>query len=227
MIHTRNLTKIIRSGSIETAILQNVNIDIEDGEFVSILGPSGSGKSSLINLIGLIERPSSGEVFFMGQEISQLKERQRHNLRRGGIGFIFKDFGLIDELNVYENVELPLQYLKYSKKVRSAKVNEVLSRMQVSHLKSYFPKQLPSFQKQLVAIGRAIVINPELILADEPTGSLKSAEGNKILHTLSELNEQGQTIIMATHSAREAEQGQRIIQLFDGHVVTENIKSQL
>lgn len=227
MIHARNLTKVLRNGAIETTILQNVNIDIEQGEFVAILGPSGSGKTSLINTIGLIDKPTSGELFFMGHEVSRLKERQRSNLRRGGIGFIFQNFGLIDELNVYENIELPLQYLKYSKKERQAKVNEILAKFQISHLKQYFPKQLSALQKQLVAIGRVVVTKPDLIIADEPTGNLSSACGNKVMDTLSLLNEEGYTIVMATHSATEAERGQRVVQLFDGHVVTENIKSRL
>jgi putative ABC transport system ATP-binding protein len=227
MIHARNLTKILRNGAIETTILKNVNIDIEQGEYVAILGPSGSGKTTLINTIGLIEQPTSGELFFMGHEVSRLKERQRSNLRRGGIGFIFQNFGLIDELNVYENIDLPLQYLKYAKKSRQIKVNEVISKLQLSHLRQYFPKQLSALQKQLVAIARAIVINPDLIVADEPTGNLSSSCGSKVMEVLSGLNEEGHTIVMATHSAMEADRGQRVIQLFDGHVITEKITNKL
>lgn len=227
MIHARNLTKVVRDGSIEITVLQNVNIDIEQGEYVVILGPSGSGKSTLINMIGLIETPSSGELFFMGHEISRLKGRQLSNLRRGGIGFVFQNFGLIDELSVYENIELPLKYLKYNKKERQVKVNEVLSKLQISHLRQYFPKQLSALQKQLVGIGRAVIIKPDLIIADEPTGNLTSASGNKIMEVLSSLNEEGYTVVMATHSAVEADRGQRVIQLFDGHVITENIKNRL
>ncbi|MBK3518404.1 ABC transporter ATP-binding protein [Carboxylicivirga marina] len=227
MIHARNLTKVIRNGAIETTVLQNVNIDIEQGEYVVVLGPSGSGKTSLINTIGLIDKPTSGELFFVGHEVSRLKERQRSNLRRGGIGFIFQNFGLVDELNVYENIELPLQYLKYSKKARQVKVNEVLSKFQLSHLRQYFPKQLSSLQKQLVGIGRAIITSPDILIADEPTGNLSSACGNKVMEVLSSLNEDGYTIVMATHSALEADRGQRVVQLFDGHVITENIKNRL
>ncbi len=227
MIHTRNLTKIIRNGGVETTILQNVNIDIEVGDFVAILGPSGSGKSTLINMIGLLDKPTSGEVFFMGHEISRLKERQRNNLRRGGIGFIFQNFGLIDELNVYENIELPLQYLKYTKKSRQQKVTEILSRFKISHLRNYYPAQLSSLQKQLVAIGRAVITKPEMLVADEPTGNLTSAYGNKVMEVLSSLNEDGMTIVMATHSVSDANRGQRVIQMFDGHVVSENIKTRL
>lgn len=227
MIHARNLTKVVRDGSIEVTVLQNVNIDIEQGEYVVILGPSGSGKSTLINTIGLIEKPTSGELFFMGHEISRLKDRQLSNLRRGGIGFVFQNFGLIDELNVYENIELPLKYLKYGSKERQVKVNEVLSKLQISHLRKYFPKQLSALQKQLVDIGRAIIVKPDLIVADEPTGNLTSACGNKVMEVLSSLNEEGYTIVMATHSALEADRGQRVIQLFDGHIITENIKNRL
>ncbi|WP_430812122.1 MULTISPECIES: ABC transporter ATP-binding protein [unclassified Carboxylicivirga] len=227
MIHTRNLTKLIRNGAIETKVLQNVNIDIEQGEYVAILGPSGSGKSSLINTIGLIEKPSAGELFFMDHEVSRLSERQRSNLRRGGIGFIFQNFGLIKELKVYENIELPLQYLRYNKKERQQKVEAVLAGLQISHLRQYFPDQLPALQKQLVAIARAVVSKPDLIVADEPTGSLSSSDGNRVMEVLSSLNEEGYTLVVATHSALEAERAQRIIQLFDGHVVTENIKNRL
>ncbi len=227
MIHARNLSKVVRDGSIETTVLQNVNLDIEQGEYVVILGPSGSGKSTLINIIGLIEKPTSGELFFMGHEVSRLKNRQRSNLRRGGIGFVFQNFGLIDELTVYENIELPLKYLKFSKKERQVKVSAVLSKLQISHLRQYFPKQLSALQKQLVGIGRAIITNPDLIVADEPTGNLTSASGNKVMEVLSLINEEGFTVVMATHSAVEADRGQRVIQLFDGHVVTENIKNRL
>jgi len=227
MIHTRNLTKNLRTGGVETPILQNVNIDIKEGDFVAILGPSGSGKSTLINMIGLLEVPTSGELFFMGHEISRLKERQRNNLRRGGIGFIFQNFGLIDELNVYENIDLPLQYLKYSKKDRQKKVEAILSKYQISHLRAYYPSQLSALQKQIVAIGRAVIIKPDILVADEPTGNLTSTSSNKVMEILSDLNEEGLTIVMATHSVSEADKGQRVIQLFDGHVVSENIKTSL
>ncbi|WP_439181517.1 ABC transporter ATP-binding protein [Carboxylicivirga taeanensis] len=227
MIHARNLTKVVWDGSIETTVLQNVNIDIEQGEYVAILGPSGSGKSTLVNTIGLIEKPTSGELFLMGHEVSRLNERQRSNLRRGGIGFVFQNFGLIDELNVYENIELPLRYLQYGKKERQSKVNAVLSKLQITHLRHFFPNQLAALQKQLVGIGRAVITQPDLIIADEPTGNLTSACGNKVMEVLSSLNEEGFTIVMSTHSAMEADRGQRVIQLFDGHIITENIKNHL
>jgi len=227
MIHTRNLSKIQRNGGIEQSILQNVNIDIEAGEFDCLLGPSGSGKSSLMNIFGLIDIPSSGNLIMMGHDVTHLKERQRINLRRGSIGNIFQNFGLIEELNAFENVELPLQYLKYNKKNRYNKVNAIFERLNMAHLKSFYPKQLNNMQQQLIGIGRAMVIEPDFILADEPTGCLNSNAGSHIMDVLNTLNETGTTIIMASHSANEAEKAQRIIQLFDGHVITENIKNRL
>lgn len=227
MIHTRNLTKVHRNGGVERKILQNVNVDIEAGDFVGLLGPSGSGKSSLVNMFGLIDLPTSGELLFMGHDITNLKERQRVNLRRGSIGFVFQDFGLIEELSVFENIELPLQYLGYKRKDRGLKVNSILEQMSISHLKGFFPKHLTGLQKQLVALARAVVIDPSVILADEPTGCLNSNEGSSFMEVLYSLHENGTTIVMATHSAYEAEKTQRIIQLFDGHVITDSIKGNL
>jgi len=227
MIHTRNLTKIQRYSGIEQNILQNVNIDIEAGEFVCLLGPSGSGKSSLMNMFGLIDTPTSGNLLMMGHDVTNLKERQRINLRRGSIGNIFQSFGLIEELNVFENIELPLQYLKYNKQSRYSKVMAVLDRLNIMHLKKYYPKQLDGLHQQLVGVGRAIVIEPDILLADEPTGCLNSNSGSKIMNILSSINEQGTTIVMATHSANEADKAQRIVQIFDGHIITENIKNRL
>ncbi|MBI9060417.1 MAG: ABC transporter ATP-binding protein [Marinilabiliaceae bacterium] len=227
MIHARNIVKTFRSEGFENVVLRNVNVDIESGEFVAVLGPSGSGKTSLLNILGLVDVPTSGEFFYLGHEITKLKERQRINLRRGSVGFVFQHFGLIDELTAGENIELPLQYLKYTKKERVKKVNEVLEKMNIAHRKKYFPRQLSGLQQQLVSIGRALAIDPDLILADEPTGSLNSSDGGKILELLSSLNEQGNTILMATHSAADAEKAQRVIQIFDGHIVTENIKNRL
>jgi len=227
MIHARNIVKTFRSEGFENVVLQNVNVDIESGEFVAVLGPSGSGKTSLLNILGLVDVPTSGELLYLGHEVTKLKERQRINLRRGSVGFIFQHFGLIDELTAGENIELPLQYLKYSKKERIKRVNEVLEKMNIAHRKKYFPRQLSGLQQQLVSIGRALAVNPDLILADEPTGSLNSSDGGKVLEVLSSLNEQGRTIIMATHSASDAEKAQRVVQVFDGHIVTENIKNRL
>lgn len=227
MIHARNISKVQRTGALEQIILQNVNIDIEAGEFVCLLGPSGSGKSSLINIFGLIDIPTSGNLIMMGHDVTHLKERQRIHLRRGSIGYVFRNFGLIEELNAFENIELPLQYLKYSKKNRLQKVNDVLRLLNVSHLKSFYPHQLSSIQQQLVGIARAVVINPDIVLADEPTGCLNSNGGSHVMNVLNMLNENGTTIVMASHSANEAEKAQRVIQLFDGHVITENIKNRL
>ncbi|MCU4176344.1 ABC transporter ATP-binding protein [Carboxylicivirga sp. N1Y90] len=227
MIHTRNLTKVHRNGGVERKILQNVNVDIEAGDFVGLLGPSGSGKSTLVNMFGLIELPTSGELLFMGHDITRLKERQRVNLRRGSIGFVFQDFGLIEELSVFENIELPLQYLGYKRKDRVMKVNSILEQMSVSHLKGFFPKHLTGLQKQLVALARAVVIDPSVILADEPTGCLNSNEGSSFMEVLYSLHEKGTTIVMATHSAYEAQKTQRVVQLYDGHIITDSIKGDL
>ncbi len=197
------------------------------GEFVAVMGPSGCGKSTLLNIIGLLDNPSNGQYYFMDKEVSGYKERQRTDLRKGNIGFIFQSFNLIDELTVFENVELPLLYLRMSSKERKKKVNKVLERMQISHRKNHFPQQLSGGQQQRVAIARAVVTNPRLILADEPTGNLDSANGEEVLKLLEELNHDGTTIIMVTHSAGHAERAHRIVQLFDGHIVTENTRKKL
>jgi putative ABC transport system ATP-binding protein len=186
------------------------------------MGPSGCGKSTLLNIIGLLDAPSNGQYYFMDKEVSGYKENQRTDLRKGNIGFIFQSFNLIDELTVFENVELPLLYLKMSSKERKNKVEQVLERMQLSHRKNHFPQQLSGGQQQRVAIARAVVTNPKLILADEPTGNLDSANGEEVLKLLEELNHEGTTIVMVTHAAGHAERAHRIVQLFDGRVVTEN-----
>ena len=227
MIKTNNLTKIFRTDEVETTALNNIKFNAEQGEFVAVMGPSGCGKSTLLNIIGLLDNPSNGQYYFMDKEVSGFKERQRTDLRKGNIGFIFQSFNLIDELTVYENVELPLLYLRMSSKERKKKVNEVLERMQISHRKNHFPQQLSGGQQQRVAISRAVVTNPRLILADEPTGNLDSANGEEVLKLLEELNHDGTTIIMVTHSPAHAERAHRIVQLFDGHIVTENIKKAI
>ena len=225
MIKTNNLTKVFRTDEVETTALNNVEFNAEQGEFVAVMGPSGCGKSTLLNIIGLLDNPSNGQYYFMDKEVSKYKERQRTDLRKGNIGFIFQSFNLIDELTVFENVELPLLYLRMSSKERKKKVNEVLERMQISHRKNHFPQQLSGGQQQRVAIARAVVTNPRLILADEPTGNLDSANGEEVLKLLEELNHEGTTIVMVTHSPAHAERAHRIVQLFDGHIVTENIKN--
>jgi putative ABC transport system ATP-binding protein len=199
---------------------------VKPGEFVSIMGPSGCGKSTLLNVIGMLDNPSDGQYYFLDQEISKYSERQRANLRKHNIGFVFQSFNLIDELTVFENVELPLLYQKVSPADRKRKVTEVLERMQIMHRKSHFPQQLSGGQQQRVAVARALVGNPKLILADEPTGNLDSTHGEEVMNLLSGLNEAGTTIIMVTHSPAYAEYGNRVVHLFDGHIVTENMKGK-
>ena len=227
MIQTKELVKIFRTDEVETTALNKVNLEVKSGEFVAIMGPSGCGKSTLLNIVGLLDNPSGGELFFDDVEVSKFKERQRTNLRKGNIGFVFQSFNLIDELTVYENVELPLLYMKVSGAERKKKVNDVLDRMKIAHRKKHFPQQLSGGQQQRVAISRAVVCNPKLILADEPTGNLDSANGEEVMNLLTELNKDGTTIIMVTHSPSDADKAHRIVQLFDGHVVTENIKKML
>ena len=227
MIKTDQLVKVFRTDEIETTALNNVDLEVKKGEFVAVMGPSGCGKSTLLNIIGLLDNPTSGELWFDGIEVSGFKERQRTELRKSNIGFVFQSFNLIDELTVYENVELPLLYLKVSAKERKEKVDAVLDRMKIAHRRKHFPQQLSGGQQQRVAIARAVVANPKLILADEPTGNLDSANGDEVMKLLTELNNEGTTIVMVTHSPSDAEYAHRIVQLFDGHIVTENISKIL
>lgn len=226
MIKTINLQKVYTTDEVETTALNNVNIEIKEGEFVAIMGPSGCGKSTLLNIMGLLDNPSGGEYHFLNHEISKYSERQRAGLRKGTIGFIFQSFNLIDELTVFENVELPLLYLKVSTAERKKKVEKVLEHMNIMHRRSHFPQQLSGGQQQRVAIARAVVANPNLILADEPTGNLDSSNGEEVMKLLAELNDAGTTIVMVTHSPHDANYAHRIINLFDGYVVTENIKEK-
>ena len=227
MIQTKDLVKVFRTDEVETTALNMVNLEVKSAEFVAIMGPSGCGKSTLLNIIGLLDNPTSGELYFNGVEISKYKGKQRTNLRKSNIGFVFQSFNLIDELNVYENVELPLLYMKVSSADRKQKVNEVLDRMKITHRGKHFPQQLSGGQQQRVAIARAVVTKPKLILADEPAGNLDSANGEEVMSLLTELNQEGTTIIIVTHSPSDAEKAHRIVQLFDGHIVTENIKKIL
>lgn len=224
MIRTVNLKKLYVTEEVETTALDNVNLEVREKEFVSIMGPSGCGKSTLLNLLGLLDNPTDGEFYFLNTEVSKFSERQRSNLRKENIGFVFQSFNLIDELTVYENVELPLLYLGYSSAERKSRVEEVLEQMEIMHRRNHFPQQLSGGQQQRVAVSRAIVGKPKLILADEPTGNLDSAHGDDVMKILTELNESGTTIIMVTHSPTYAEYGSRIVHLFDGHVVSENFK---
>jgi putative ABC transport system ATP-binding protein len=224
MIRTRDLRKVYTTEEVETTALDNVNIEIQSGEFVAIMGPSGCGKSTLLNVLGLLDNPSAGEYFLLDQEVAGYSERQRANLRKANIGFVFQSFNLIDELTVYENVELPLLYLGMSAAERKQQVGEALDHMDITHRKTHFPQQLSGGQQQRVAVARAVVARPKIILADEPTGNLDSKNGDEVMSLLSGLNESGTTIAMVTHSPAYAEYAHRVIHLFDGHVVTENIQ---
>jgi len=224
MIKTVDLKKLYTTEEVETTALESVNLEVKEGEFVSIMGPSGCGKSTLLNLLGLLDNPTGGEYHFLDTEVSKFTERQRSNLRKENIGFVFQSFNLIDELTVYENVELPLLYLGHSSAERKTRVEEVLQQMEIMHRRNHFPQQLSGGQQQRVAVARAIVGKPKLILADEPTGNLDSSHGDEVMKILTELNENGTTIIMVTHSPTYAEYGNRVIHLFDGHVVSENFK---
>ncbi len=226
IITTKGLKKFYYTDEIETTALNNVNLQIGEGEFVAIMGPSGCGKSTLLNIIGLLDNPSEGEFYFYDEEVSKYSERQRAELRKRNIGFVFQSFNLIDELTVYENVELPLIYLKYPAAERKQRVEEVLEHMQIMHRKDHFPQQLSGGQQQRVAVARAVVAKPNLILADEPTGNLDSTNGQEVMTLLSDLNANGTTVIMVTHSATDAEYAHRVVNLFDGQVVSENINSK-
>jgi putative ABC transport system ATP-binding protein len=219
MIKTNDLTKIFRTEEVETTALNKVTLDVNEGEYVAVMGPSGCGKSTLLNILGLLDNPTSGSYIFNGTEVANLKERDRTIFRKGNIGFVFQSFNLIDELSVYENVELPLIYLKMKTSERKKRVEDVLGRMKIGHRAKHFPQQLSGGQQQRVAIARAVVANPKLILADEPTGNLDSKNGIEVINLLTELNKEGTTIIMVTHSDRDAGYAHRIVNLFDGQVV--------
>lgn len=222
MIQTVNLQKVFTTEEVETTALNGISMEIKDGEFVAIMGPSGCGKSTLLNIIGLLDNPSDGQYNFFGTEVAKMSERQRAQLRKGSIGFVFQSFNLIDELTVYENVELPLLYLKTPAEERKQRVEEALTRMNIMHRRNHFPQQLSGGQQQRTAIARAVVAKPKLILADEPTGNLDSTNGEEVMKLLTQLNEEGTTIIMVTHSPYDAGFAHRIVNLFDGKVVTEN-----
>ncbi len=223
MIKTVALEKIFRTEEVETLALNKVSIEVKEGEFVAIMGPSGCGKSTLLNILGLLDNPTSGEYYLNGIEVSRYTEAQRTKLRKGIIGFVFQSFNLIDELNVYENIELPLLYMGVSATERKKKVQEAMKRMAIVHREKHFPQQLSGGQQQRVAIARAVVANPKLILADEPTGNLDSKNGQEVMNLLSELNKEGTTIVMVTHSQHDAGFASRTINLFDGQVVTETL----
>ncbi len=226
MIKTTNLTKVYRSDEVETTALNEVNIEIKEGEFVSVMGPSGCGKSTLLNVLGMIDSPSGGDYFFNGKEVGRLSESKRSDVRKHNLGFVFQSFNLIDELTVFENVELPMLYTKVPSAERKTRVNELLEGMNIMHRRNHFPQQLSGGQQQRVAVARAVVNKPRLILADEPTGNLDSSNGDEVMKILSELNSTGTTILMVTHSQYCAEFGNRIIRMLDGKVVVENVVKQ-
>ena len=226
MINVTNLSKIFRTEEIETTALNGVSFEIKDGEFVAIMGPSGCGKTTLLNILGLLDNPTEGSYLFGDTEVSKLKEKERTRFRKGNIGFVFQSFNLIDELTVYENIELPLRYLNIPASERKERVTAMMKRMNISHRAKHFPQQLSGGQQQRVAIARACVANPKLILADEPTGNLDSKNGHEVMSLLQELNRDGATIVMVTHSQKDAAMAQRTIDLFDGKIVSD-VKNEL
>lgn len=222
MIQITDISKHFRTEDVETIALDRVSLSVAKGEFVAIMGPSGCGKSTLLNIIGLLDNPTSGTYLLDGRDVSQLRERDRTNVRKGEIGFVFQSFNLIDELSVEENIELPLTYLGVSRAERKKRVQEIMKRMAISHRAKHFPHQLSGGQQQRVAIARAVVFNPKMILADEPTGNLDSKNGAEVMRLLTELNQEGTTIVMVTHNEHDARMAHRIIRLFDGHIVEGN-----
>lgn len=222
MIRVENLSKSFRTEEVETVALDKVSFEVMDGEFVAIMGPSGCGKSTLLNILGLLDNPTGGKYWLGDREVENLKEKERTDVRKGEIGFVFQSFNLIDELSVEENIELPLTYLGVSRAERKKRVQEIMKRMAISHRAKHFPHQLSGGQQQRVAIARAVVFNPKMILADEPTGNLDSKNGAEVMRLLTELNQEGTTIVMVTHNEHDARMAHRIIRLFDGHIVEGN-----
>ena len=222
MIRVENLSKSFRTEDVETVALDKVSFEVKDGEFVAIMGPSGCGKSTLLNILGLLDNPTGGKYWLGDREVENLKEKERTDVRKGEIGFVFQSFNLIDELSVEENIELPLTYLGVSRTERKKRVQEIMKRMAISHRAKHFPHQLSGGQQQRVAIARAVVFNPKMILADELTGNLDSKNGAEVMRLLTELNQEGTTIVMVTHNEHDARMAHRIIRLFDGHIVEGN-----
>ena len=222
MIRVENLSKSFRTEEVETVALDKVSFEVKDGEFVAIMGPSGCGKSTLLNILGLLDNPSGGQYWLGDREVENLREKERTDVRKGEIGFVFQSFNLIDELSVEENIELPLTYLGVSRAERKKRVQEIMKRMAISHRAKHFPHQLSGGQQQRVAIARAVVFCPKMILADEPTGNLDSKNGAEVMRLLTELNQEGTTIVMVTHNEHDARMAHRIIRLFDGHIVEGN-----
>ncbi len=223
MLKLTDIKKVFSTETVETWALRNVNLEVKEGEFVAIMGPSGCGKSTLLNILGLLDTPTEGTYTLNGKDVSQLTENERTDIRKGVIGFVFQSFNLIDELNVYENIELPLLYMETPAKERKERIEKVLDRMAITHRKKHFPRQLSGGQQQRVAIARAVLSNPKIILADEPTGNLDSKNGKEVMTLLSELHQEGTTIIMVTHSQHDASYADRIINLYDGEIVEKTL----
>ncbi len=223
MIKLRNLSKVYSSSEVETMALHHVNFEVKEGEFVAVMGPSGCGKTTLLNILGLLDKPSSGNYLFLNDDVSDISEKQSSVYRKNHMGFVFQNFNLIDELNVFENVELPLIYMGLKPIERKSRVHNILEKMQILHRKYNFPAQLSGGQQQRVAVARAVVSKPKIILADEPTGNLDSAHGEEVMRLLDEVNKTGTTVIMVTHSQRDASYSNRVIRLFDGQIINENI----
>ncbi len=221
MIKVTDLCKSFSTEEVETIALDKVSFEVNKGEFVAVMGPSGCGKSTLLNILGLLDNPTEGSYMLLGQEVGALKENNRTKYRKGNIGFVFQSFNLIDDLNVFDNVALPLKYLGVGAAERKQRVTEILKRMNIYHRANHFPQQLSGGQQQRVAIARAVISNPKLILADEPTGNLDSKNGKEVMQLLTDLNHEGTTIVMVTHSQKDASMAQRIINLFDGHIVND------
>lgn len=221
MLKVENLKKSFFTEEIETIALNGVSFEVKEGEFVAVMGPSGCGKSTLLNILGLLDNPTGGTYTLLDKEVGNLRERERTQFRKGNLGFVFQSFNLIDEMTVFENVELPLVYMGVKASERKQRVNEILERMNISHRAGHFPQQLSGGQQQRVAIARAVISNPKLVLADEPTGNLDSKNGQEVMHLLQELNREGTTIIMVTHSQHDAQYASRTICLFDGQIVTD------
>ena len=226
LIQTEKLTKKFRTSEVETIAVNNLDFEVEEGQFVAIMGPSGCGKTTLLNVLGLLDTPTSGKYILNGKDVTTLGERDRTYLRRGKIGFIFQSFNLIDELTVQENIELPLTYLKIKSEERKQKVLEIMRRMEISHRAKHFPHQLSGGQQQRVAIARAVVSNPDLILADEPTGNLDSKNGVEVMNILTELNKAGTTVVMVTHNQRDAGYAHRVIDMLDGEIISTVINKE-